>query len=169
MLASVIIEYSVKTLNKVFDYKIPEDLKDIIRVGHKVIVPFGKVEVEGFVLKIHNNIDSALEYRSIIKIQESDFYLNEELLKLGKYMSDFLLCNLISCYQVMLPKALKASLKTNINRKYITKVSLNKEIDIDGYILEHKRNTGEISIINSLKDGEKEKKEFGSSLKKLIE
>ncbi len=169
MLASVIIEYSVKSLNKVFDYKIPEDLKDIIRVGHKVIVPFGKVEVEGFVLKIHNNIDSALEYRSIIKIQESDFYLNEELLKLGKYMSDFLLCNLISCYQVMLPKALKASLKTNINRKYITKVSLNKEIDIDGYILEHKRNTGEISIINSLKEGEKEKKEFGSSLKKLIE
>ena len=169
MLASVIIEYSVKSLNKVFDYKIPEDLKDIIRVGHKVIVPFGKVEVEGFVLKIHNNIDSALEYRSIIKIQESDFYLNEELLKLGRYMSDFLLCNLISCYQVMLPKALKASLKTNINRKYITKVSLNKEIDIDGYILEHKRNSGEISIINSLKEGEKEKKEFGSSLKKLIE
>ena len=169
MLASVIIEYSVKSLNKVFDYKIPEDLKDIIRVGHKVIVPFGKVEVEGFVLKIHNNIDSALEYRNIIKIQESDFYLNEELLKLGKYMSNFLLCNLISCYQVMLPKALKASLKTNINRKYITKVSLNKEIDIDGYILEHKRNTGEISIINSLKEGEKEKKEFGSSLKKLIE
>ena len=98
MLASVIIEYSVKSLNKVFDYKIPEDLKDIIRVGHKVIVPFGKVEVEGFVLKIHNNIDSALEYRSIIKIQESDFYLNEELLKLGRYMSDFFFFFLLSCY-----------------------------------------------------------------------
>ena len=169
MLASVIIEYSVKSLNKVFDYIIPEDIKDSIKVGHKVIVPFGKVEVEGFVLKIHDNKDKTLEYRSILRIQESDFYLNEELLKLGKYMSDFLLCNLISCYQVMLPKALKASLKTNINRKYITKVSLNKEIDVDKYILEHKRNTGEINIINSLRDGEKEKKEFSSSIKKLIE
>lgn len=169
MLASVIIEYSVKSLNKVFDYIVPVELKDIIKVGHKVIVPFGKVEVEGFVLKLHNNKDNSLEYRSIIRIQESDFYLNEELLKLGKYMSDFLLCNLISCYQVMLPKALKASLKTNINRKYITKVSLNKEIDVDKYILEHKRNTGEINIINSLRDGEKEKKEFSSSIKKLIE
>ena len=169
MLASVIIEYSVKSLNKVFDYIVPIELKDIIKVGHKVIVPFGKVEVEGFVLKLHNNKDNSLEYRSIIRIQESDFYLNEELLKLGKYMSDFLLCNLISCYQVMLPKALKASLKTNINRKYITKVSLNKKVDIDKYILEHKRNTGEINIINSLRDGEKEKKEFSSSIKKLIE
>ncbi len=169
MLASVIIEYSVKSLNKVFDYIVPVELKDIIKVGHKVIVPFGKVEVEGFVLKLHDKKDDSLEYRSIIRIQESDFYLNEELLKLGKYMSDFLLCNLISCYQVMLPKALKASLKTNINRKYITKVSLNKEVDIDKYILEHKRNTGEINIINSLRDGEKEKKEFNSSIKKLIE
>ncbi len=169
MLASVIIEYSVKSLNKVFDYIIPEDIKDTIKVGHKVIVPFGKVEVEGFVLKIHNNKDENLEYRSIIRIQESDFYLNEELLKLGKYMSDFLLCNLISCYQVMLPKALKASLKTNINRKYITKVSLNKEVDIDKYILEHKRNKVEISIIECLRSGEKERKEFSSSIKKLIE
>ena len=169
MLASVLIEYSVKSLNKVFDYIIPEDIKENIRVGHKVIVPFGKVEVEGFVLKIHDNKDETLEYRSIIRIQESDFYLNEELLKLGKYMSDFLLCNLISCYQVMLPKALKASLKTNINRKYITKVSLNKEIDIDKYILEHKRNKAEISIIECLRSGEKERKEFSSSIKKLIE
>lgn len=169
MLASVLIEYSVKSLNKVFDYIIPEDIKESIRVGHKVIIPFGKVEVEGFVLKIHNNKDENLEYRSIIRIQESDFYLNEELLKLGKYMSDFLLCNLISCYQVMLPKALKASLKTNINRKYITKVSLNKEIDIDKYILEHKRNKAEISIIECLRSGEKDRKEFSSSIKKLID
>ena len=169
MLASVIIEYSVKSLNKVFDYIIPKELDNSIKVGHKVIVPFGKVEVEGFVLKIHNNIDKSLEYRSIIRIQESDFYLNEELLKLGKYMSDFLLCNLISCYQVMLPKALKASLKTNINRKYITKVSLNKDFNVDEYILNHKRNTSEISIINSLRDCEKLKSEFSNTIKKLID
>lgn len=169
MLASVIIEYSVKSLNKVFDYIIPDEIKDTIKVGHKVIVPFGKVEVEGFVLKIHDNIDKSLEYRSIIRIQESDFYLNNELLKLGKYMSDVLLCNLISCYQVMLPKALKASLKTNINRKYITKVMLNKELDVDKYIEDNKRNKAQINIINSLKEGSREKKEFSSSIKSLID
>ena len=37
MLASVVIEYSVKSLNKVFDYKIPDELVSIIKVGHKVI------------------------------------------------------------------------------------------------------------------------------------
>ena len=169
MLASVIIEYSIKSLNKVFDYIIPNELSNIVRVGHKVEVPFGSSKVEGFVLKIHNNFDDAIDYRSIISIKESDFYLNDELIKLGKYMSDFLLCNLISCYQIMLPKALKASLKTNINRKYETKVFLNNNVNVDEYILNHKRNTKEIEILNILKNGNHLKKEFGSSISKLIE
>lgn len=169
MLASILVEYSVKSLNKVFDYLIPEEIKNDIKVGNKVIVPFGKSNVEGFVLNIHDNFDNSLEYRSIIKIQESDFYLNEELIKLGKYMSDFLLCNLISCYQIMLPKALKASLKTSINRKYETKVYLNKNFNIIDYIEKHKRNKKEIEIINELKDKVCLKKEFSSSINRLIE
>ena len=169
MLASVIIEYSVKSLNKVFDYEVPDDLKDIIKVGHKVIVPFASKNVEGFVLKIHNNFDDTIEYRKIIKIPDSDFYLSEELLKLGKYMSNTLLCNLISCYQVMIQKALKASIKTNINKKYITKVTLNNNIDIEKYILEHKNSKKEIEIINKLKNNELNKSDINcTSLKNLI-
>lgn len=169
MLASVLIQYSVKSLNKVFDYIVPDELKDIIRVGHKVIVSFGNSEVEGFVLKLHNNKEKNVNYKSVIKIQESDFYLNDELLELGKSLSNSLLCNLISCYQVMLPKALKASYKTNINRKYETIISLNKEIDVDKYILEHKRSKKEIEIIELLKKNDVNKKEINSSsLRNLI-
>ena len=169
MLASVIVEYSVKSLNKVFDYIIPNNIKDIIRIGHKVIVPFASKEVEGFVLKIHNNVDNNIEYKSIIKIQDSDFYLNDELLKLGSYMSNSLLCNLISCYQVMLPKALKASIKTNINKKYDTYVYLNTSVDIEDYIYNHKKAYKEIEIINLLKDKEMLRKDINSpQLRKLI-
>ncbi len=169
MLASVLIQYSVKSLNKVFDYIVPDELKDIIRVGHKVIVSFGNSEVEGFVLKLHNNKEKNVNYKSVIKIQESDFYLNDELLELGKSLSNSLLCNLISCYQVMLPKALKASYKTNINRKYETIISLNKETDIDKYVLEHKRSKKEIEIIELLKKNDVNKKEINSSsLRNLI-
>ncbi|MBR4178533.1 MAG: primosomal protein N' [Bacilli bacterium] len=170
MLASVIIEYSVKSLNKVFDYIIPNELESIIKVGHKVMVPFASKEVEGFVLKIHNNKDNSLEYRSIIKIVDSDFYLNDELLKLGKYMSNSLLCNLISCYQIMLPKALKASIKTNINKKYETLVYLNKNINIEEYIIEHKRNKKELGLIEILRRGKINKTKINCvSLKSLID
>lgn len=170
MLASVLIEYSVPSLNKYFDYVIPEDVIQYLKVGHKVMVPFATKEVEGFVVKIHNNIDSSLEYKEIIKIVEKDFSLNEELLILGKYMSESLVCNLISCYQVMLPKALKASLKTNINRKYETKISLNKDIDVSEYALNHKRNKKELEIIELLKEKDYLKNELNSqSLRSLID
>ena len=169
MLASVVIEYSVKSLNKVFDYLIPDDIKDIIKIGHKVIVPFASSKVEGFVLNIHNNYDSNLTYKEIINIVDVDFYLNSELLDLGKYMSETLLCNMISAYQVMLPKALKASIKTNINKKYEIKVSLNSKIDIEKYISEHKRAIKELEIIEKLKTGEVLKSDIkSSSLRNLI-
>ena len=169
MLASIVIEYSAKSLNKVFDYIIPDDLKNIIKVGHKVIIPFASSEVEGFVLNIHNNIDESLEYKKIIKIQDCDFYLNDELLKLGEYLSNSLLCTLINCYQVMLPKALKASIKTNINKKFINKVLLNKEIDILKYKEENKRSKKEIEIIDKIGDNEVLKSELiCSSLNNLI-
>lgn len=169
MVASVIIEYSVKSLNKVFDYLIPNEIINDIKVGHKVIVPFASSEVEGFVLKIHNNINDSIEYRKIIKIQDKDFYLNKELLTLGKYMSNSLLCNLISCYQAMLPKALKASIKTNINKKYISKVSINKLIDIEKYIIDHKNAKKEIEILKMIGENEINKSEIKSqSLNNLI-
>ena len=169
MLASIVIEYSAKSLNKVFDYIIPDELKGIIKVGHKVIVPFASHEVEGFVLKIHDNIDNSIDYKKIIKIQDNDFYLNSELLELGKYMSNSLLCSLINAYQVMLPKALKASIKTNINKKYISKVYINKEIDVEKYKEGNKRNKKEIEIIDKIGNDEILKSEVVSpSLNHLI-
>ncbi len=160
MIAGVLIEYNVKALDRTFDYKIPQELKDVIKVGNKVKVPFGSLLVEGFVLSITKIIDDTLEYKEIIEIVEKDFYLKEDLLKLGLYMSQKTLSNLISCYQIMLPSALKASLKTNIKRKYDIYVYLNEKIDVDKYILENKRKIKEIEILNKLKEGKQLKKDL---------
>ena len=170
MIASVLIEYSIKKLDKTFDYLVPFDLEKIIKVGHKVLVPFGNGNklIEGFVLKIHNDKPN-IDLKSINSIVDVDFYLNKELLNLGLYLKKRNLSTLISNYQMMLPKALKASNKTNINKKYEVYVLLNKDFDIESYITNNKRNKKEIEIINILKDGMKLKKELSSpSLNNLI-
>ncbi len=169
MIASVLIEYNVKSLDKTFDYIIPSNLQDKIKKGNKVLVPFGKSFVEGFVLNVSNKIDTSFELKEIKDIVESDFYLKEDLLELGKFMKNTTLSNLISCYQIMLPKALKASVKTNINRKYIYYVKLNDEINIDEYIKNNQRKKKEIEILNILKEGKILKKNLlCSSLNNLI-
>ena len=170
MIASVLIEHNVKSLDKTFDYVVPENLSKYISVGHKVLVPFGSQIVEGFVLNLSNKYDPSMEYKEVINIVEKTFCLNEELLELGKFISDTTLSTRISAYQAMFPKALKASVKANINIKKDVYVSLNKEMDVDNYIVSHKKNKKEIEILNLLKEKDVLRKEINSpSLRKLIE
>ena len=135
MIASVLIEHNVKSLDKTFDYVVPENLSKDISVGHKVLVPFGSQIVEGFVLNLSNKYDPSMEYKEVISIVEKIFCLNKELLELGKFISETTLSTRISAYQAMFPKALKAGAKANINIKKDVYVSLNKEMDVDNYIV----------------------------------
>lgn len=173
MIAEVLIEYSVKLLDRTFDYLVPNELKKDIKVGQKVLVPFGNKIVEGFVmgLKEDSNNQEEFEYKEIKDIVESTFCLNKELLDLGKKIQALTLSTLISAYQVMFPKALKASNKTNINIKTDVICYLNEDINIDEYIVNHKNNKKEIELINKLKEETEieRKKIYCPSLKNLID
>ncbi len=169
MIASVLVEYNVKSLDKVFDYLIPEFLLDTLKVGHKVLVPFGTAEIEGFVLEIKNELDKSLEYKEIKDIVESDFYLKEDLIELGRYMKNVTLSNLIACYQIMLPKGYKAKKGSFVNKKYETYIYLADSNIVDAYINKNPRRKKEIEIIESLKDKEVLKNSIkSSSLPNLI-
>ena len=53
MVAEVIINSIAKELNRSFDYIIPENLKEEIKIGSRVFVPFGRQKKEeGFVINI---------------------------------------------------------------------------------------------------------------------
>ena len=50
MYADVLVEIKAKQVDKTFTYLIPTNLKDKVKVGLLVVVPFGKKQVEGYVL-----------------------------------------------------------------------------------------------------------------------
>ena len=120
MIVGVLVELSNKNIDKIFDYIVPEEFTSKIKVGIRVTVPFGRMILEGFVLDIKDSNDNDIELKSIISIVDEDIVLNSELLELGKVIRDKTLSTLISCYQTMLPKALKAKNGSQINIKYDT-------------------------------------------------
>ena len=120
MVAGVLVEITNKNVDRVFEYEIPNDLGDKIKVGIRVSVPFGQMVLEGFVVEIKNNKTTTKELREIISVVDNEVVLNEELLWLGREISHDTLASLVSCYQVMLPKALKAKRGSTINIKYDT-------------------------------------------------
>ena len=127
MIIGVLVELSNKNIDRVFDYSVPSNLRDKIKLGIRVKVPFGFMELEGFIVEIKNG--SSIEVKDILGVVDEDIVLNEELLELGKRMQENTLSTLISCYQVMLPKALKAKNGRVINKKLDTYYYLNDNVD----------------------------------------
>ena len=124
MIAKVLVEINNINVDKTFDYIVPFEYIEKIKIGMRVKVPFASRELEGFVLDLVNSVDDNYELKEIISIVDEEPILNNELLHLGQFMSKKYFSTLISCYQTMLPKALKAQNKTTINKKMIKYVEL---------------------------------------------
>ena len=160
MIVGVLVELSNKNIDRIFDYLVPKELEDRIKIGIRVSVPFGRQYLDGFVLEIKNKSE-VKELKEIIEVKDIDIVLNEELLELGNVLSKNTISTLISCYQTMLPKALKAKIKnTNNSIKYDTLYKLN---DID--ISDIKFNDKQLNIINKIKEnGFINRKDFNNSI-----
>ena len=123
MYCDILIELSSFNIDKTFTYKIPSNTK--VLIGCRVLVPFSNQKLEGFVINIRDDIlDIDYDIKEIIEVVDSEPILNKELLELGKTLSTKTVSTLISCYQVMLPKALKANHKVSDNIKYIDYVRI---------------------------------------------
>lgn len=125
MYADVLVEVKTNDLEKMFTYKIPNEMK--LCQGMRVLVPFGKRNIEGFVMKIYDHGDFEYEVRDIAEVIDERPVINAEMMELGKYISLKTLCPLILAYQTMLPRALKAKVKSKVNKKYATYVVVNSD------------------------------------------
>ena len=170
MIVGVLVELSNKNIDRIFDYLVPESFIQDIKIGIRVTVPFGTQILEGFILEIKNT-SSNNELKEIINIVDKDIVLDKELLELGKYMANKTLSTLISCYQVMLPKALKAQQGTNINMRLDKYIKLGINIDnLDDYSLTSKQKDLVNLVFNRGEILKSELNKISSSiLKKLLE
>ena len=152
MIAEVIINRTAKKLNQTFDYKIPKELEDIVVIGSKVLIPFGKggkLE-QGFVVGIKEKSD--FEVKDIAKIEDN---LSNKQIELARWMAKRYFCNVSDCIKLMLTPGTRSQ-NSKVKDKIINTVYLKKEIEEIEFDIEkgkiksekHKR------IINFVKDNE---------------
>lgn len=169
MYVSVLTQIGAKAVDQTFFYHVPKLLENNIKIGVRVRIPFGNMILDGFVLGISDNssYDNS-KIKDIINVIDEEPVLNKEMLLLGKYMSDNLLASLSSCYQVMLPKALKAEVKSNIKIKYDRYLHRIKSIEeIDRYIGNCKYES-QINLLCKLKEGDILITKMSSSINTII-
>ncbi|BDG42665.1 primosomal protein N' [Saccharococcus caldoxylosilyticus] len=113
-IASVIVDVPSRQTDRPFDYIIPEQWEDILKPGMRVTVPFGPRRLQGFVvgIKSQSEVERLKPIEAVLDVTP---VLNEELLELGKYLTETTLCFAISAYQAMLPAAMKAKYEKEIH------------------------------------------------------
>lgn len=169
MYVSVLTQIGAKAVDQTFFYHVPKLLENNIKIGVRVRIPFGNMILDGFVLGISDNssYDNS-KIKDIINVIDDEPVLNKEMLLLGKYMSDNLLASLSSCYQVMLPKALKAEVKSNIKIKYDRYLHRIKSIEeIDRYI-DNCKYESQVNLLCKLKEGDILITKMSSSINTII-
>lgn len=122
MYVEVLVE--IKKIDKTFTY---HSNSCDVQIGMRVLVPFGNQTLEGFVMNVNNSFQGDYEVKDIIGVIDEKPVLNEEMIELGNYMSKKYLCSKISCYQAMLPKALKAKKGTSIKEKNVVYLKLKQD------------------------------------------
>ena len=167
MVIDVLVEININKKDKTFSYRVPNSLINEISVGKRVLVPFGKQTLEGFIMSISNNDNSSL--KEIIKVIDKDRVLNEELLELGKKISDDTVSNLVSVYQAMLPSGFKASIKSNVKEKLVCYVKI-KDNNSALELIKTSKARKQIEVLELLLKEELPLRNFSSaSIKSLID
>ena len=129
MYAEVIINSNAKALNKVFDYKVPDYMKNNIHIGSRVFVPFGngkKLE-DGFVVLLKEASEYECKEIGKLEIEES---LTEANIVLAKLMARKYFCNISDAIKLMLPPGTGSKkLDSRVKEKTGNFVFLNKDVE----------------------------------------
>ena len=154
MVAEVIINSTAKKLNRTFDYNIPKELEELVSIGSKVLVPFGKFKSleEAHVVKIKQS--SEYQIKDIAKVETG---LTDKQIELANWMAKRYFCNISECIKLMqTPGTRTKNINKRIQDKKINAIYLKKDkeeikIDIESKKLKSEK---QIKILNFVQDNE---------------
>ncbi len=92
-------------LDMAFTYAIPDGMEPV--VGGRVLVPFRQQRLSGIVVELHNRDpktnSASVKIKNVIEALDLAPVLDKQLLKLGKWISDYYLAPIGEVFRTMLP------------------------------------------------------------------
>lgn len=108
--AVIVVSIGHEKLNHIFHYKIPDNIIDIIEIGMRVSVPFGKGNrnIEGYVVDFSDSADVADDkIKYISSVTEKYSVLSQKRIMLAKWMENKYYTTFSNCLSCIAPKYVK--------------------------------------------------------------
>ena len=114
--AGIVVNNESVQVDKIFTYKIPEELIGKLKVGHRVKVPFGKgnKNIDGFVIELYEEFHNKYKIKSITNICDEFTVLREKDIELIKKMKEKYLCTYLECIKVIIPTGIIKGVRNKI-------------------------------------------------------
>lgn len=113
----VIVDSEAASLDRIFTYKVPEHLKEHIKLGQIVKVPFGmgNKKINGFALEFIDEIDDNFKIKEISSIVTTYSVITQKNIELIFEMKKRYFCSYIDCIKLMIPTGITKGIghKTN--------------------------------------------------------
>ena len=99
-----------------YTYSVPEEFRDDVQVGSRVLVQFGKKKYyTGIVEALHTNEPKGYETKPLVSVLDSEPILRYPQLNFWKWLSDYYLCSPGEVYKAAVPTGLKPESETRIS------------------------------------------------------
>lgn len=115
--AGIIINNEASEVDKIFTYKIPENLISSIKLGQRVKIPFGlgnKI-LDGFVFELYESFKGKYKIKNIIEICDDFTVITEKDIELIKMMKQKYICNYVDCIKLIIPTGITKGIKQKTN------------------------------------------------------
>lgn len=147
---------------KTFSYEIPEPLKDVIKTGQAVSVPFGRQGcIKAFVVGFTDYVEDGLKVKKIKSILDDKPLFNLKYFKLLEWVANYYCTDIINVINLAVPvKLIEKNSKTEFSVEYVNSDNATKR---QLAVLEALKEKGKMSLTIF----EKEVKTTRATIKKL--
>lgn len=122
MIAEVVLNSNTKATDKIYHYSIPDKFSDLVKVGTRVIVPFGRGNrtSEAYVMSITSSTELS-SLKEISDVADTYTYFDENSVELIKFMVHRYFCSYMSAIKCVIPVGVGTVFKKTVS--LITPVS----------------------------------------------
>jgi primosomal protein N' (replication factor Y) len=101
--AGVIVDIRISQVDRMFFYLVPESLRHEVKIGQQVVVPFGKRNVNGYIVELQEEDPDLEGIKSIHKICDTNPLFTLQDILVAKWMKERYLCPLVTAMQCFQP------------------------------------------------------------------
>lgn len=106
-ICAVAVDAATYAIDKLYSYRVPDELREQVLIGTRVLVPFGfgNKRAEAVVLAFREDA-GGIKLKPVIEVLDDTPILTAQQLKLAAWMRERLYCTYFDCVRVLLPAGL---------------------------------------------------------------